>query len=118
MEARNLPKIEAPAGVNQDSVKLTQFAEAATTLIKSHLKHNRKEAKDVKNIAIGAEDVLAYDNIRSLDIRAEPLHNPRVILSLDHCPTWANDSWSETFRPYMYTHRKEATTATFDVRPF
>jgi hypothetical protein len=118
MEARKLPKVEAPDGVDRDSVKLTQFTEAATTVIKSQLKHNRQSARDVKNIAIGAEDVLGYDNIRSLDISAEPLHNPRVILWLKDCPTWANDSWSETFRPYTDTHKKEVVTVTFDVRPF
>ena len=118
MEARNLPEIEMPPGIDSDSTKARQFVESATNLIKARLHHNRQAARDVKNIAIGAEDVLAYDNTRSLDIRAEPLHNPRVILWLNDCPVWANDSWSETFHPYVDTHKKEVTTVTFDVRPF
>jgi hypothetical protein len=118
MEARNLPKVEMPPGIDSDSTKARQFVESATNLINARLHRNRREAQDVKNIAIGAEDVLAYDNTRSLDIRAEPLHNPRVILWLDDCPNWASDSWSETFHPYVDTDKKEVTTVTFDVRPF
>lgn len=118
MEARNLPRIEAPINVDSDSDDLQEFAESSVKLIRSHLEQNRKEAEGMTDVEQTLDEVLANHNTRSLDIRARPLENPKVTLWLKDCPIWANDAWTETFHPWGLNDFNGKVTVTFDVRPF
>lgn len=118
MEARNLPRIEEPIGTEPDDERLQEFAQSAMTLIESHIESNRSEAESFTDVDETLDDVLATNNTRSLDIRAQPLENPKVTLWLKDCPMWANDAWSETFHPWGLNDYNGKVTVTFDVRPF
>jgi len=118
MEGRNLPRIDEPIGNDVDDERLTEFAKAAFTLIESHLETNRKEAESFTEVTESLNDVLANHNTRSLDVRAQPLENPKVTLWLKDCPVWANDSWTETFHPFGMNDYNGKVTVTLDVRPF
>jgi len=118
MEARNLPRIEAPIDVDRDSDDLQDFAKASIDLIESHLEANRKEAQGITDVEKTLNEVLANNNTRSLDVRARPLENPKVTLWLKDCPVWANDAWTETFHPFGLNAFNGKVTVTFDVRPF
>jgi hypothetical protein len=116
MEARNLPKIDEPLAVDEDSEQLTEFAEAAITLMESHLESNRSLLPDDDRDSV--DKVVSRENIDHLQIRSRPFENPRVTLWLKDCPTWANDAWRETFHPFGLNDYNGKVTATFDVRPF
>lgn len=118
MEARNLPRIETHIGTERDDDEVQEFAEAATTLIESHIEANREEATAFKDVKKSVDEVLANHNMRSLEIRDRHLENPKVTLWLKDCPVWANDSWRETFHPWGLNYYNGKVTVTFDVRPF
>ena len=118
MEAHQLPKIEAPIHVDRDSDELKTFVEKSMTLIESVLESNHKDAQAFTDVDKSVDDVLDNDNIRSVEVRARPLENPKVTLWLKDCPTWANHAWRETFHPFGMSSFNGKTTVSFDVRPF
>jgi wobble nucleotide-excising tRNase len=117
MEEQNLPQIDEPLADLSDAI-LNKFSVEAMTLIESHLETNRDEADAFTDVEKTLDEVLANHNTRSLEIRAQPLENPKVTLCLKDCPVWANDSWRETFHPFGLNHYNGKVTVTLDVRPF
>lgn len=118
MEGRNLPRIEAPLNVDRDSADLQKFVEESMVLIQSHLETNHQEAHSFTDVSKSVDEVLANNNTRSVEVRAQPLENPQVTLWLKDCPIWANDSWRETFHPFGLNYYNGKITVTIDVRSF
>lgn len=117
-EATNLPRLEAPIGMDKTDDELVQFAETAMETIRDHLEQNRDEAKSFTDVQESLDETLANHNTRSLDIRARQLENPKVTLWLKDCPIWANDAWTDTIYPKGLNAFNGKVTVTFDVRPF
>ena len=118
MEGTNLPKIDAPAGIDRDNEELRNLVEEALDEMESHLEQNRKDAATFTDVEQSLDEVLSLDNIRSVDVRARPFENPKVTLWLKDCPIWANDAWTDYIYPRGLNAYNGKTYTSFDVRPF
>lgn len=116
-ENTTLPELDVPiADVPAD--ELEQFAQKSMEAVRDTLEQNRDEAKSFSDVQESLDEVLSNDNIRSMDIRARPLENPKVTLWLKDCPIWANTAWTETIIPRSRNSYNGKVQVTLDVRPF
>ncbi len=105
-----------PAHVELDDV--TDFVDAALSQFRAKLKSNRGAAKAMTDVTMSVDEVLSPENVREIEVRAEPFENPKVTLWLRDCPIWANDSWTDYIYPDGLNAYNGKVHTTFDSREF
>lgn len=94
------------------------FVESVIPKIVSHLAENRETAKGMTDVTKTVKDVLDADNVRDIEVRAEPLENPRVTVWLRDCPVWANTATQVHHYPFGINAYNGKVETIIDVRQF